>query len=207
MKKISQFFTILWLLTFVFPLWGNKKQYQVTIHTIPENISDFEKMRDKVAITPEGGVAMLLVALKMYELNKIEGIKAIIVATDMPLLSKGKGEKSYKGYVLSGSYTSMLNSVYNRFSYIANSYFPQTSPENNYQMGLGPFHLEFSLHQHKVQNDKEHAFFVPCSGADFPRPVQVKKNNRGIWKAANYSSILVGIRPAKQASKEPDDDL
>ena len=43
--------------------------------------------------------------------------------------------------------------------------------------------------------DERAKLFVFSSGADSPRPVTVKKNNRGLWKATSYSSLDVGVRP------------
>ncbi|WP_167882958.1 DUF6935 domain-containing protein [Leptospira barantonii] len=46
---------------------------------------------------------------------------------------------------------------------------------------------------------------IRLSGADTPRPVTLKKNAKGVWKAREFSSLLVGIK--KPASKNPADDL
>ena len=46
--------------------------------------------------------------------------------------------------------------------------------------------------------------FVWSSGADSPRPLTLIKNNRGLWKATNWSSLTVGIRPP---AAPLDDDL
>lgn len=198
---------VLGLLFLVFStlLMAQGRVYKVEVSFIPANIDAFLATRDKVARTPEGGVAMLLAALKLYESNREEGFKALISIMDMSILRKQSGEKSYKGYALGGSYSYMLESVISRFPYFASSYFPGTSPENSYKMGRGPFEMEFTPHRHRPQNEQEHTLFVPCSGADSPRPVHVRKNDKGIWKAANYSSLLVGIKPA--ASAGPKDDL
>jgi hypothetical protein len=36
--------------------------------------------------------------------------------------------------------------------------------------------------------------FVKCTGADSPRPITLVKNDKGIWKAKEFSSLLVGIK-------------
>ena len=47
--------------------------------------------------------------------------------------------------------------------------------------------------------------FVVCSGADSPRPIHLKANNRGVWKVTNASSLFVGIRAPEKAAV--DDEL
>jgi hypothetical protein len=205
MKSLKKIFIILLLLTVILPICAGQRSYTVTIESIPQSINDFIKMRDNISKTPQGGVVMLLVALKMYELNKEEGYKALVVATDMARLHKGRSIRSYEGYSLGGNYPNMLNSVFSRFPYIASSYFPGTKPSDGYKMKQGPYNFTFTPHRYRPQNDEQHTLFVPCSGADSPRPVQVKKNNKGIWKAAEYSSILVGIRTAPSTAQ--DDNL
>lgn len=205
LKKSLLILTVVFLLTTALLYSADQKLYKVQIKSIPKTIDEFISMRDDIAKIPEGGIAMLLVALKMYENNQEEGIKALILATDLSLLRKGENKQSYKGYFLGGYYPEMLNSVFNRYPYIASSYFPGTKPADGYKMGPGPYDFSFTLHKHRPQDDKEHTLFVSCSGADYPRPVQVKKNDKGLWKAANYSSILMGIRAAEKP--EPVDDL
>jgi hypothetical protein len=185
----------------------SKKEYRVQIDAIPKTIDEYISMRDRIAVTPEGGAAMLLVALKMYEINKDEGFKALIAIMDLSILRKQKGGKEYRGYGFGGSYSDMFQSVYSRFPYIASSYFPGATPANSYATGDGPFQFEFKLHKYRTQDDIEHTFFIPCGGADSPRPVHMKKNDKGIWKAANYSSLLVGIRPAANTKKTDKDEI
>ncbi len=36
---------------------------------------------------------------------------------------------------------------------------------------------------------------MDCTGAATPRPVTLKRNDRGVWKAYEWSSLLVGVRP------------
>jgi hypothetical protein len=37
--------------------------------------------------------------------------------------------------------------------------------------------------------------FVASGGADTPRPVTLARNNAGLWKVVNFSSLTVGVRP------------
>jgi hypothetical protein len=42
--------------------------------------------------------------------------------------------------------------------------------------------------------------FVACSGADRPRPVELRKNGRGEWKVTSWSSLTVGVRKGATAA-------
>jgi hypothetical protein len=46
--------------------------------------------------------------------------------------------------------------------------------------------------------------FVHSSGADSPRPLTLRKNNRGLYKVTSWSSLQVGVRPPVETV---DDDL
>ena len=85
---------------------------------------------------------------------------------------------------------------------IPNSYIQGSSPENGYSVKT-PY--EFKYKSNPYSGDAEtgpYKIFVFCSGADSPRPITLKKNDKGIWKASSWSSVLVGIK------KEPvSDDL
>ncbi len=50
----------------------------------------------------------------------------------------------------------------------------------------------------------QYKVFVACSGAELPRPVTLKKNDQGLWKASEWSSLLVGVMPPMTT---PGDDL
>ena len=48
--------------------------------------------------------------------------------------------------------------------------------------------------------------FYYTTSKNYPRPISLKKNNRGFWKVREVSSIFVG--PVKMPKKkQPDDDL
>lgn len=205
MKTLQKIFLV--TLVMVSALAAADQKFPITLDTLPSNISEFEAMRDKIATTPEGGVLTLIVALKMYNENQPEGIKALIVAVDQGLLSKRDGSDSYKGYAISNATISLVKSQLGNYPYVINSYFPGATPENNYTPGSAPFSFELTANKYSgsVASGKI-KLFIKSSGADSARPVTLKKNNKGIWKAHEFSSIVVGIRkPAKLTNK--DDNL
>ncbi len=164
---------------------------KVTVNTLPKSTDEFIALRNEIATTPEGGATMFLLALKIYTENKPLGEQCLVLATDKNLLRKGD---TYKGYSLFKTDLSTIKRQIATREGLANSYISGSSPQNNYSVKL-PYTYNFSTNAY-CGDAKEGKFklFVKCSGADSPRPIYVKKNSKGIWKASSWSSILVGIR-------------
>lgn len=171
----------------------------VKIKKIPNTIEEFVSMRNKIATSPEGGAAMFMLALKMYIDRPELGKKCFVAIVDRNLLREGN---VYKGYKLLNTDMSLIESQMRNDKLIPNSYIKGSSPGNHYAVKL-PYVYEFSSNKYSGSiEDGDFKLFVACSGASSPRPIRMKKNNRGIWKTSNWSSVLVGIK------KPPvDDDL
>jgi len=188
MKKIA---LVVMSLLFLFDSINAQK----TIETdkIPTTVEEFLAFRDKVAKTPEGGASVMAMALILYTQNQELGKQALTIALDRSQLSKGD---VYKGFQPPTSINFHLQNLKGS-PYIARSYVVGTSPEGAYKL---PSKIKFKLTQNSYSENPngDIKVFVQCSGADSPRPVSLRKNNRGIWKAVNYNSLFVGIRyPAK----------
>jgi hypothetical protein len=76
------------------------------------------------------------------------------------------------------------------------SYISGATPENGYDIGVppfvvtctdGPYSGDASTGAYKV--------FVASSGAASPRPVTLQINDKGIWKASEWSSLISGVQP------------
>jgi len=171
----------------------------VTITNEPLSISEFEKLRDELSTTPEGGATIFLLALKIFSKDKILGNQCLVLAADRNSLTEGN---VYKGFNLMRNDLSRIESQLNQNNKIPDSYIKGGSPENNYSIQL-PYIYEYSTNPSSGnEGDGLIKLFVTCYGADTPRPIHLKKNNRGIWKVNNWSSVIVGIK------KPPiDDDL
>jgi hypothetical protein len=90
-------------------------------------------------------------------------------------------------------------------AYVPRSYVKGTTPENGYQLPAPPYVFEFSDTPYSGDVDAgTYKVFVACSGAASPRPVTVRRNNRGIWKAYEWSSLVVGVQAP---AREVDDDV
>ena len=186
------------LLAMIFT-FGLTNAQTVKVEKIPDNIKDFVKLRNEIAKTPEGGATMFMLALKIYEKNKELGNKCLVVAVHRKLLREGN---VYKGFDILRGDKRLINSQLSRNTHLNNSYIKGSSPENGYSVKL-PYVYEFKSNPYsKGADENTYKIYIKCSGASSPRPITLHKNNRGIWKASSWSSVLVGIRPIPT-----DDDL
>jgi len=169
----------------------------VKIADQPGNVEDFVTLHNAVATTPEGGAAMFLLALKIYVDNPKLGEQCLVISVDKSLLKEGK---VYKGYKLGETDMDLIKRNLNNNKLIPNSYIIGSKPESSYKVKL-PFEYEFNVNLLGKAKDGTKVF-VKSSGADSKRPMVLKKNNRGLWKATTWSSVLANIKAPPE-----DDDL
>ncbi len=191
----------IFLFSFVFVFLVSAFSQTVTIKKMPKNVDEFVKLRNKIATTPQGGVSMFILALKMYEKNPPLGKQCLVIATDRTRLQKGN---VYKGFQLFSTDGNRIKKQIEKYPYIVNYYFKGATPENGYTTKL-PYVLDFSSNAYSgdVKTGK-FKIFVKCYGADSARPIKTVKNNKGYWKASEWSSIIMG---GKKPVIEVDDDL
>lgn len=171
----------------------------VKVDKLPATVDEFLELRNNIATSPEGGATVFLTALKIYVENPELGEQCFVIAVDKGSLQEGS---IYKGFALRKSDLQLIKNQMAKNKKISNSYIQGSSPENGYSVKT-PY--EYKYKSNPYSGDAEigpYKIFVFCSGADSPRPITLKKNNKGIWKASSWSSVLVGIK------KEPvSDDL
>ncbi len=185
MKKVL----VMALLPFIFI--SNMVAQTVKIDQVPNSIEDFVRLRDLIAITPEGGASIFLLALKIYTENPSLGKQCLVVAVDKGSLRDGD---VYKGFSLLHQDMQLIENQTSRDRNIPNSYIKGSSPKAGYQVRL-PYVYEFSSNAYSGDpKDGKFKLFVKCSGADSPRPVTMIRNEKGIWKATAWSSIVVNIK-------------
>lgn len=165
-------------------------QQTITTTEVPSNIEAFLEFRNQVATNPEGGAAVFAMALMMYTNDKELGLQALTIALDRSQLSQGD---VYKDFQPQNSINYHLKNLLQK-PYIARSYVLETSPQNGYKL---PNNLKFKLtrNPYSEQSNGDIKVFIKCSGASTPRPITLRKNNKGIWKAVNYNSLFVGTQP------------
>ncbi len=178
------------------------QKWELELEAIPNTVEAFRKMRDKVAQTPQGGVLMFIVALNMYAKNNSEGTKALVLAIDKRYLTLNRKSGMYKNHSIRNFFA--FNKVRNK-PYIARSYITSTSPQNNYAVGEAPYTVKMFTTAHSFYHKGRIRIMVSCSGADSERPITVKQNSKGIWKAYEYSTMILGIKdPVKKDNTDED---
>ncbi len=172
----------------------------VKIENLPATADEFVAMRDRLAKTPEGGAAMFVVALLKYAEDQNVGTDFLTISIDGKWLMDDKN--GYKGKSVLRLYMQNLRERIVEKPYVARSYVQGTSPENEYVLPDYPitikvFDQTVDADINKANAEKGGAvkYFVHSTGADSPRPIQLKKNNRGLWKAYDWGSLLLGVRP------------
>lgn len=170
-------------------------QTSFKIDAIPESVEGFLALRDTLADTPQGGAAVFVVAMYVYSVDVELGVPLLTIALDSGDLTDGP-----RGYKDKEPTKRVLRSMQERIldrPYLAASYFQGTSAENGYALPVPP--LEIKVLEQDMDKGSGKVF-VHCTGADSPRPIQLKKNSRGYWKAASYGSLQVGCRPPAEVA-------
>jgi hypothetical protein len=175
----------------------------VRVDTLPVSIEGFVAMRDRTADTPEGGAAVMVMALLAYAKNEALGQQCLAVAVDRQWLEEGPG--GYRGYRLRTPDVRRIRTQMSSGPHIPRSYIRGTNPENGYRLPESPYVLDLSASPYSGDPASGMVkVFVVSSGASNPRPVTVRRNNRGVWKAYEWSSLTMGVVPPVQGI---DDDL
>lgn len=176
-------------------LGGSKS---ITIDQMPSNTDEFIQLRDKLAKTPEGGAAIFVLAAIKYAEDPDMGRHWVIIATDPYWLSASSGDRAYKGFDLGNSANFSLQQTDGK-KYIPNSYVKGTSVSNGYALKNPPYKI--GIERSADAGNKMVKVFIQTSGADTARPITMNKNDAGVWKGFEYSSIFVGVKQPAMKSR------
>ncbi len=177
-------------------------QLSVEIGHLPQSIEEFVALRDRIADTPEGGAATMIVALFMYAEDQVVGEQALTVAVDRERLQEAAD--GYRGWQVRKRPLQSIRRQILDNPHIPRSYFLGTSPESGYRLPEPPLRIECRSGPYSGDMDnRTYKVFVTSSGAPSARPVTLHRNQRGFWKAYEWSSLLLGVRPP--SVHEPDD--
>ena len=163
-------------------------------------LQDFIAFRDATAQTPEGGAAVLVLAMLLYERDAKLGHDAMVIALDAGELRQDAD--GYQGFTLGNRAEDFVTRYLVPRPYLARSYLVGTSPETRYQAPATPT-VRLGRNASSEISAERIKVFVSCTGADTPRPVTLQRNNRGVWKAYEYSTLFVGVRPPAEVVDDP----
>ncbi len=165
----------------------------VQIDTLPQSIEEFLDLQERVAGTPQGGAAMLVVALLGWTNDRNLGRQCLAAAIDSARLVEGPAGARLQQ--LNSRELRLIESQLQAQPYLPRSYVQRTTPADGYRLPPAPYGFAFSQNPHSGDPATgTYKAFVACSGADSARPVTLRRDERGIWKANEWSSLIVGVR-------------
>ncbi len=176
---------------------------EVLLESIPTTVEQFVALRDRIGSTPEGGATLFVIALMRYAEDQRAGLPMLvsILVNDNTLMSPAGHGKGYRGFDLSGGTRFLIDRVITS-PWIPRSYIQGTAAENQYQLSEGVSSVAFETTLFDKIKTDEVRVYVKCTGADTPRPLRLKRNASGLWKVAELSSLVVGVRTVSQAVDE-----
>lgn len=165
----------------------------IEVSHLPQDVEAFLSLRDEIGSTPEGGAAMLVMALLLYAGDKGLGRQCLTIAADRDRLQEGPG--GYRNWELRAKDMRLIDSQITAMPYLPRSYIQGATPENGYQLPDPPYRFRFDSNPYGG-DPATGVFkaFLRCSGASRPRPVMLRQNDKGLWKGCEWSSLIVGIR-------------
>jgi hypothetical protein len=169
---------------------------------LPTSVEEYLKLREELGKTPQGGAALLAYALMVRVSNKELGEQLLVVALDRSRLGKGG---TYKGYAIDQSTQYLIHQL-DKHSYCARSYADGSSPDNDYKLDPASVGLKFRKQTKYVGSIESGRYkvFLCSTGTDTCRPITLQRNDQGIWKAREFSTIVVGCRAPSGGSGKPE---
>lgn len=171
----------------------------VRLEAMPRSVDEFVAARDRLARSPQGGAAMMVVALLLYAQDEQVGQACLAAAVDRGRLQEGRS--GYAGWGLGVRDLQLIRLQIGGQRHIPRSYVKGATPDNGYELGEPPYDFGFQYNPHSGDPASgEYKVFVESSGASSARPVSMRRNEQGIWQAREWSSLVVGVRePAREA--------
>ncbi|TGL48595.1 hypothetical protein EHQ55_10085 [Leptospira meyeri] len=162
----------------------------------PASIEEFKSLQSSIATTPEGGVAILVLAISLYGKNQELGTKAVTISVLSKNRQKSTKPSAVDGMVLGNGDQYLLGQL-DKYKMLSNGYWKGAEPSNGYTASL-PFTVETYTNPYSGdESSGKIKLFVATRGASSFRPVTVEKDSDGLWRAKEMSSLFVGMMPAK----------
>lgn len=165
------------------PLPGISETF--TFSALPESLDELQALPEAALDTPFQTAALTVLALCTYAADRTIG-------TEMLNLLRGLRP-------LNGQEISFLN---DRFrdgkTYLPFTYFVGSSPDNNYTPAK-PYKIVVQSNHLSEAEEGYMKLFIPCGGADDPRPVKLRRRGSdGKWFLWEQY-LLTGVRTPKAA--------
>ncbi len=163
---------------------GNKRE-TFTFASLPESLAELQALPEASLDTPYATAALTVLALCAYAADKNIGTE---------MLNFLRGPRP-----LNGGEISFLN---DRFrdgkTYLPFTYFTGATPDNNYTP-TQPYTVVVETNHTSDAEEGYMKVFVPCGGADDPRPIKLRRRGSdGKWFLWEQY-LLTGVRTPKAA--------
>ena len=162
---------------------GNKRE-TFTFAALPESLAEMQALPEADLDDPYKTAALTVCALCVYAADKDIGTE---------MLNWLRGPRP-----LNGADISFLN---DRFrggkTYIPFSYFAGATPENDYTPSQ-PYRITVESNHVSAAEQGYMKLFIPCGGADSPRPIKLRMRGDGKWLLWEQY-LLTDIRTPKSA--------
>lgn len=162
----------------------DNKSETFTFTALPESLAQMQALPEASLDSPFKAAALTVCALCAYAADKNIGTE---------MLNWLRGPRP-----LNGTEISFLN---DRFrdgkTYIPFSYFEGATPDNDYTPSE-PFRITVQSTHVSGEEQGYMKLFIPCGGADSPRPIKLRMKGDGKWFLWEQY-LLTGIRTPKSA--------
>lgn len=143
----------------------NREEF--TFASLPKNLEEMQTLPEACLDSPFKTAALTVCALCIYSADKKAGVE---------MLNWLRGPRP-----LNGQEISFLD---DRFrggkTYLPFSYFVGATADNNYKPDE-PFRIVIESNQTSDAEQGYKKLFIPCGGADSPRPVKLRQKGDGRW--------------------------
>ena len=186
--------------SFVSKSFAEEQSY--TLPSMPSTFEEFKALRAVHSKTPGGAAALFVAAMILYGKNNDDGIKAFTLVLDRYYIWKSGRGVNVRGYSPNRSVMGYINML-KRKPYLGRVYIAGTNYKNAYKLGSAPYKIEISRVAKKGAGKV--MLYIRTTSGNMPRPIGFKRNNRGVWKAYQVSSLFIGV--SKLPPRNTDDDL
>lgn len=169
--------------------------YSIALNKLPYSFARFSQVTGYTSGHPVGAAANFLMALKIYQQYKGEGVKALVSSVSEDVLLSTNGTESYNGHALTTGDMSIIKSTLGSYPALTTAYIRGATPENGYTPQGPPYYYDFKFDKNNSDINKgEVRMYVLTKGADTPRPITIVWDSDQKWKAKSWSSLLTGLK-------------
>ncbi|TGM77691.1 hypothetical protein EHR01_08785 [Leptospira mtsangambouensis] len=196
MKKLPILVFLLFFLTGQVFAQNLTSRNPVVFPSEPTSLEEFKSLQTSVATTPEGGAALLVLAISLYGKNQELGTKAVTLSVLSKNRQKSTKPTAVDGMELGNGDKYLLGQL-DKYKMLSNGYWKGAEPSNGYTASL-PFTVDTYTNPYSGEESSgKIKLFVATRGASSFRPVTMEKDSDGLWRAKEMSSLFVGMMPAK----------